>query len=283
MDDSRASQVQITRSETAARLAHDLSHVHCGGCRSYHAVWPYLRLIDPPRGVDADRDRLIQVLSPLLDAGTTVLLAGSADAGLAECVLDAAAERPVELTVLDLCETPLQQCLALLGDRAAGRLRTQRGSITGQPLTPPVDLVIAHSVLSFLPAADVARAGAFLGRSLQNGGRLVMTTSIGRRMAVPSTALHRQHVLSQLSARGVPLPGGEAEFTALLEAYSAGRAKRRAPFEDLDALRRWLADAGLAVERIEDLRRGTGFDAAGLPVARVSQGVLVVARKGHGG
>ncbi|THD80845.1 hypothetical protein E7811_17615 [Aliigemmobacter aestuarii] len=275
-----APHVQITRSEAAARLAHDLSHTHCRGCGAYHAVWPYLRLIDPPRGVDADRDRLMRVLSPLLDAGTTVLLAGSADAGLAECVLDAAAERPVDLTVLDLCETPLRQCLALLGGRAAGRLRTQQGSITGAPVTPPVELIVAHSVLSFLPAEDLPRAGAFMGQSLQTGGRLVMTTSIGRSAPALSTAHHRQHVLSQLSARGVPLPGGEAEFAELLDAYTAGRAERRGPFDDLDALQRWLADAGLAVETIEDLRRGTGFDAAGRPVPRASKGVLVVARKG---
>ena len=122
MENIHAAGRMVTRSEGAARLAYGLSAVHCRNCRAYHAVWPYLRLIDPPRGVDSDRNQLIGVLGPLLHAGSTVLLAGSADAGLAECVLDAAADRPFDLTVMDLCETPLQHCAALLRGRAAGRL-----------------------------------------------------------------------------------------------------------------------------------------------------------------
>jgi hypothetical protein len=53
------------RSEPAARLAYSLAAVHCRGRQSYHAVWPHLRLIDPPRGLDADGDRFLEVLGPL--------------------------------------------------------------------------------------------------------------------------------------------------------------------------------------------------------------------------
>lgn len=279
MDDLPATRMTVTRSELAARLAYDLSAVHCGTCRGYHAVWPYLRLVDPPRGVDGDRDQLLGVLAPLLHAGCTAMLAGSADAGLAECVLDAAADRPIALTVVDLCETPLRQCKALLGDRAQGRLNTQRASITGQAVAPPVDLIVAHSVLSFLSATDLGKAAAFIGQSLRPEGRLVMTTALGRRAPAADPVSFRRHVLTQLAARSVEFPDGEPAFTALLDAYAVGRGQRAGPFADRDALFQWLNVAGLSVETVQDLRRGTGFDSDGNPVVRASEGILVVARK----
>ena len=85
--------------------------------------------------------------------------------------------------------------------------------------------------------------------------------------------------MTQLSACSVPLPDGTAAFTELLDAYATGRSKRSSPFAELDAFHGWLDAAGLSVETIRDLRRGTGFDSSGDPVLRVSEGVLVVARK----
>ena len=283
MHDIHTGRATVTRSEPAARLAYDLSAVHCQTCRGYHAVWPYLRLIDPPRGVDADRDHLLAVLAPLLRAGSTVLLAGSADAGLAECVLDAADDRPLDLTVMDLCETPLHQCAALLGNRASGRLRTLCASITGAAVAPPVDLIVAHSVLSFLPAENLARAATFISGSLRTGGRLVITTSLGNRAPPVGAEGFRSHVLAELAARFVPLPEAEAAFSRLLDAYAMGRSERASPFADRDALLHWLAAAGLSVELVRDLRRGTAYGSGSDPVARALDGVLVVARKGLAG
>jgi hypothetical protein len=279
MADMPAAHMTATRSELAARLAYALSAGHCQNCRAYHAVWPYLRLIDPPRGVDADRDLLVKILAPLLGAGSDVLIAGSADAGLAECVLDAAADRPVNVTVIDLCETPLRQCATLLGNRAAGRLVTRRASIIGQAIAAPFDLIVAHSVLSFLSAEDLGHAAAFINSSLHSSGRLVMTTSLGQRPPATDPTSFKGHVLTQLAARSVPIPDGEQAFAKLLDAFALGRSQRSSPFADMSALRHWLDAAGLTVETIQNLRRGTGFDSDGDPVARVSEGVLVVARK----
>lgn len=278
-----AAHKTVTRSELAARLAYALSADHCLSCRGYHAVWPYLRLIDPPRGVDGDRNQLLGVLAPHLHAGSTVLLAGSADAGLAECVLDAAADRPIDLTVVDLCETPLRQCETLLGNRAAGRLSMQRASIAGPAVAPPVDLIVAHSVLSFQAAEELGQAAAFINHSLRPSGRLVMTTSLGPRAPATDPASFRCHVLAQLAARSVQLPDGEPAFTMLLDAYALGRARRASPFADREALLLWLNAAGMSVETIQDLRRGTGFNSSGAPILRVSEGVLVLARKDRTG
>jgi hypothetical protein len=108
----------------------------------------------------------------------------------------------------------------------------------------------------------------------------VMTTSLGPRSAAFDPVQHRRHVLAELTARAVPLPGGETAFAALLDDYGQARARRTSPFANPEALEHWLQTAGLVVETMHDLRRGTGFGPGGEPVARMSSGVLVVARKG---
>jgi hypothetical protein len=239
-----------------------------------------LRLIDPPRGVDADRPRLLEVLRPLLVDGSKVLIAGSADAGLAECVLDAADEQAIALTILDVCETPLHQSAVLLTERARGELRTVTASITEAPVGPPVDVIVAHSVLSFLSPDELPRAGTFLHDSLSNGGHLVMTTGVGTASARSDAASFRRHVLSELQVRSIPLPEAEAAFGLLLDQYMFERSNRTNPFATIADLSRWLEAAELMTDSITALRRGSGYAFDGTPIARVSDGFLVVARRG---
>ncbi|ROU03368.1 hypothetical protein [Histidinibacterium lentulum] len=267
----------------AAGVGHVLARSHCGACLSYHAVWPYLRLLDPPRGVDADRPVLEAVLDPLLFDGARVLLAGSADAGLADCVLEIAGERAIALTVMDLCATPLLQCETLLHGRARGGLTTRRGSICVAPEAPDADLIVAHSVLSFLPASDLAAAGAALGESLLPGGRLVLTTGLGRAAPSFDADTFGRHSLSRFAAASIALPESEAAFGVLLDDYARQRSRRASPFPDREGLCRWLAEAGLELETMRDLRRGSGFGRDGAPVSRDGSGALVVARKGRTG
>jgi len=269
-----------SRSAEAAALAFDLSKQHCGACRTYHGAWPYLRLVDPPRGVDADRPRLLSVLAPMLREGSSVMLAGSADAGLAECVLDAAGAQAICLDVVDLCETPLRQCVELLSARAPGRLRTWRASITEAPVAPPVDLIVAHSVLSFLPPHELSAAGAFFRNSLNETGHLVMTTGLrdpGQQPGDPARL--RRHVLDALAAQSVSLPTDEAEFADLIEAYARGRAERSSPFSSRKDVLDWLATAGFVPILEESLPRGRANIVHGQQDARSGRGMLIVARK----
>lgn len=269
-----------SRSAEAAALAFDLSAQHCGACKAYHSAWPYLRLVDPRRGVDADRTRLLAVLGPLLRDGSSVLLAGSADAGLAECVLDAAEPHAISLDVVDLCETPLRQCVELLSGRVAGRLRTWQASIAGAPVTAPVDVIVAHSVLPFLPREELFAAATFVRNSLKERGHLVMTIGLRDGGEPPrDPALERQHVLEALAAQSVPLPTDEAEFAAVIEAFARGRADRSSPFSSPDEVMIWLATAGLVPIHEESLPRGSANTRQGQQDARNGRGLLVIARK----
>jgi hypothetical protein len=269
-----------SRSAEAAALAFDLSAQHCGACKAYHSAWPYLRLVDPPRGVDADRTRLLAVLGPLLRDGSSVLLAGSADAGLAECVLDAAEPHEISLDVVDLCETPLCQCVELLSGRVAGRLRTWQASIAGAPVTAPVDVIVAHSVLSFLPQEELAAAAAFVRNSLKEMGYLVMTIGLWDAGGQPKDpALLRRHVVAALAAQSVPLPTDEDAFSNLLEAYARGRAERSSPFSSREEVMTWLESAGLVPVCDENAPRGSSNIGDGQQDVRSGRGLLVVARK----
>lgn len=268
-----------SRSEAAARLAHGLARSHCGACRAYHSVWPYLRLTDPPRGVDADRQILLHTLAPLLFPGAHVLLAGSADAGIAELVLEAAAGKALKLTVMDLCATPLEQCRTLLAGHGSSAVTTRQGSITGQPGGAPADLVIAHSVLAFIPRPELAAAGRFLAGSLHPGGRLLLTTGFAEGRTQTDCEAFCDHVLADLAARGIALPEAEPDFRKLLAEYCGLRRQRINPFADMEELARWLHDCALQEEQMLPLRRGTAVMADGSLQPRATGGALVVARK----
>jgi hypothetical protein len=166
-----------------------------------------------------------------------------------------------------------------LGGRTRFELATRRASITGAPVSPPVDLIVAHSVLSFLSAEDLLPLARFFSASLRPEGRLVMTTSLGQRSPPSDPQAFRQHVLAELAARKVELPDDEATFGSLLEAYAMGRGSRSSPFANRTEMLHWLETAGFTVETIQDLRRGTGYASGSAPTSRKTDGVLVVARK----
>lgn len=269
-----------SRSAEAAALAFDLASHHCGACKAYHGVWPYLRLVEPSRGVDADRPRLLSALRPLLGEGSSVLLAGSADAGLAECVLDAADPFAIALHVVDVCETPLRHCVALLSARAPGRITTCQASIAGAPVTPPVDVIVAHSVLSFLPRAELAGVAEFLRGSLKTAGHLVMTIGLRDDSEPPRDPdRFQRHIEDALAAQSVPLPTDAPDFAALVAAYARGRAARSSPFASREQVIDWLASAGLAPVHDEYAPRGRSGMDPGQADARTGRGILVVARK----
>ena len=80
------------------------AHTHCGACRSYHALWPYLRLTHWVGGIEADQAQLVPALSSLLSvAPQRVLIAGSADTGVTALVHHAAGQmaRRHQITVVD--------------------------------------------------------------------------------------------------------------------------------------------------------------------------------------
>src|SRR5258706_2553995 len=96
-----------------AAEAYELSGRLCGSCRDMHALWTYIRLSRASTGVEAQASNLETQLTAVLAGGRRhVLIAGSQDTGLLALVARAGADHEIDITVLDICETPLELCRA---------------------------------------------------------------------------------------------------------------------------------------------------------------------------
>jgi hypothetical protein len=100
-----------------AAEAYEISGRLCGACGDLHALWPYIRLSRASTGFELQESRLQAELRSCFARGLRdVLIAGSQDAGLlalvAQAKMRAGAEHPSGITVLDICETPLELCPA---------------------------------------------------------------------------------------------------------------------------------------------------------------------------
>lgn len=275
------SSIRPTRfpSHAAAERAFVIAQSHCNSCHAYHAVWPYLRLLKDQRGVDADRDLLEPMLARLLAPGARVLLAGSADAGLAELVLDAANRRPIELTVVDICDTPLIQCREIEDLPAGSTITVERGTISGSQGLGQFDLVVAHSVLAFLDEKELSSTAAFISSSLAPGGHFLLATGLSSKCVSLDVDAFCQNVLTQMAELGVPLPCPQEVFEDLLRGYAKLRRKRKNPFADQDSLLSWLHASGFEPIEVHAKRRGTAVLADGSVRSRSTEGAVVLSRK----
>lgn len=91
--------------------ANDLCKPHLG-CRAYHKAWTMLRLHESagalPYGLDFVGEEIAAAVGP---RRLCVMLSGAAETGQAALVLSAAAAKgiAIDLTVVDICQTPLGQ------------------------------------------------------------------------------------------------------------------------------------------------------------------------------
>lgn len=103
----------------SAPLARELAQRLCradptrGSCAWYHGFWQYVRLLDfgttPRDHADFYREAL---LGPISAGDRRILVSGTADYAMPACILwigGLAGVKP-DLTVLDICPTPLRLC-----------------------------------------------------------------------------------------------------------------------------------------------------------------------------
>lgn len=265
-----------------AQKAFDQARRTCGHCLSYHGIWGYQRLARRNSGLDSDSTILQPLLATLISEGRRrVLLAGSADTGQLAMVLRAAGRLRVDTTVIDRCETPLALCRDFAESHGLC-VSTREGNVASLGEDSAFDVVLAHSVLSFLPDDQVLPALAGFAAALTQNGRLVMTTALARTKPPIDPAVFVNRILMAMSKRGLELPIDRARFCELLEEYAKGRQTRGAPFSSVDELARSLSLAGFTTEQIIDNKRGTRYLPDGTVSERVVPGVIVVARRTNG-
>jgi SAM-dependent methyltransferase len=237
-------QLAAEASELATRLCHR--------CQNFHLLWPYLRLAGASGG-DVPAPLVHSVLNRLLSrSGRRVLIAGAADTGLL-AVVARAASPGTNITVLDRCETPLELCR-----RSARRwslpIETMHLDLMDLSAQSTFDVVLAHSILQFIPADRRVDVLSRMRRALVPGGRLVLAFRTSARIDGSLLPEYRErypkHLIEQLEDMKIALPEPREAFRRRVELYSEERRMREGAHASRAEVEQLIDLAGLELEGV---------------------------------
>jgi SAM-dependent methyltransferase len=223
----------------------------CGSCRNLHALWPYIRLSRSSTGLERSGSVLETALRAFITGGLRkILIAGAADTGLLSLVLRAADDFDVDVTVLDVCASPLELCRRLAGQWSIP-VRTVKQDLADLDARQAFDLVLVHGTLHFIAGEKRLNVLARIHRGLRPNGRLVLLFNTSR----PSTIrkddkLHvdyAESVVNELRRLGIPLPDSESEFIRRLSDHSRQRQEREGAFASPGDAEQLLETAGFEI------------------------------------
>jgi SAM-dependent methyltransferase len=224
----------------------------CRGCGSFHALWPYLRLARATSAGSEDVTSVIHsVLAEQMAAGRKdVLIAGAADTGVLAMVAGAGAGGPVNIVVLDRCETPLELCRRL-AQRWALPIATLHEDLGNLHRPAHFDIVFAHGTLHFFNPDRRVDVLARMRRALRPGGCLVLRANAGGRIEGELTGEGRDGypawVPEELARIGVPLPEPAEAFRERLRMHAVSREHREGAFATAEEIKATLVQAGFAI------------------------------------
>ena len=163
----------------AARLAREQAPALCyrapgasESCAWHHGLWPTLRQLGVASEPALHGAFLRGALAAVPGNRPRVLLSGAADHALLALALAAFADRTPEITVLDVCETPLM-LNRWYAARAGVDIATVRSDILEYRRAASFDAICTHAFLShFDPSGRTALAAAWHAM-LRPGGRVI--------------------------------------------------------------------------------------------------------------
>ncbi len=247
----------------------------------YHVLWPILRAAGITGSLRYQEDEaLAPVLGPLMENGTRVLIAGSADTGTL-CVAGriAAARRP-RFTVLDRCPAPLK----LIDEFAAERnlaCTTLRADLLDLDESARWDVVLVNYTLQYVAAAERPSVLKHLASALVPGGTLICVAKTGTPLS-PSQAEESQSAWlnkarRKVLAAGLDLGIDSSAVDELLRVAAAGRTARRLELPTADELTKGLRDAGLVPVRQDASPRKQLLEAEGAAPADLESSIIIAA------
>jgi hypothetical protein len=234
-----------------AAEAYELSARLCGDCRNQHALWSYLRLSRASIGAEKQDSKLETELRDLCSGGRTgILIAGAQDTGLLALVARAGAGCRLNITVLDICETPLELCRRLAGQWSLP-IETVRQDLFDIDFEQRFDVVLVHGTLNFIAAERHAEVLRRLQCALRPGGRMALlfntSRSVAADLAAENHAEYADFVLTELKRLGIPLPDRELVMRERLIARARQRERRDRQFADPDEVVLRVNAAGFEV------------------------------------
>jgi SAM-dependent methyltransferase len=250
-------KADIERLGDIAAEAYEIAGRLCGSCRNLHALWPYIRLSRSSTGLERSGSVLEMALRSFVREGLRkILVAGAEDTGLLSLVLRAADDFSVDVTVLDVCDAPLELCRRLASRRSIP-VRTVKQDLADLDEREMFDLVLVHGTLHFIAAEKRLHVLAGIHRALRPNGRLILLFNTSR----PSTIRkddkfhieYAESVVMELRRLGVPLPDAESEFVRRLSDHSRRRQEREGAFANSDDARRLLKAAGFSISACREV------------------------------
>jgi SAM-dependent methyltransferase len=179
----------------SAHVAHRLALEHCRhatgpDCTWYHGTWQYLRALGVSKTAGGHATFLTHSLRSLVAGGDVrrVLISGSADDAMTLIALEAFRDATVqpELTLIDLCETPLALS-RWSAERFGGTVATHQTDILDYADDLAFDVVMSNSFLSYFHPAVRPRLFARWASLLRSGGKLLLTNRL--RPGSPAAAI----------------------------------------------------------------------------------------------
>lgn len=246
-----------------ARLAYDLAARHCGACRDYHVMWPYLRSLGLQGGGPDHRfeeQRAAYAVAAGDGESTRWLIAGSADAGqlaLVQAVADLRSERRFGITIVDRCPTPLG--VARHHAQACGiDIETVQDDLMTFERPGGFDVVSMHHVVDFFPEEHRAPFMRHAATWLALGGRILLAVNFGPRDSVDgrSNAMRawREAGIRSAAASGeLDLPEDLETFVGRLQGMRDSRSNAPRSSHERPYYEALVEEAGLVVTDVVPL------------------------------
>jgi SAM-dependent methyltransferase len=249
----------------SAPLAHRIAQTLCvrpsgpgETCAWYHGFWQYLRAMGIAKTSGGQAAFLVDTLRSLIrsNAAARVLVSGSADYSMPAHVLFAFARdgAPVDLTVLDLCETPLYLS-RWYAERQRSRIATVRSDILAYGSPTPFDVVVTNSFIGNFDAESRPRLVTAWRHLLRPGGSVLFTNRLRPAAeASPVTFTAQQthdfcDAVRREATRWRPVFGFDLEEVTTWARTYAERF-RSYPLRSPDEVVSLLGDAGFSVDYV---------------------------------
>jgi SAM-dependent methyltransferase len=160
-------------------------------CRWYHQVWQYLRLLGIITSIRTNTAFLLDTFRALSAKHPRVLIAASADYGMLAHLTHAFGDRPLDVTLVDRCQTSLQ-LNQWYADRAGIGLTVLCDDAMSVTTDRPFDLVCTHNFVGRFDADARVRLVTHWHRLLRREGVVVTTQRIRPNSREARTAYTRE-------------------------------------------------------------------------------------------
>lgn len=202
----------------AAQLARDEAPALCrraadgSSCDWHHGLWPTLRLLGLVTTPALHAEFLRTALAGVAGERPRVLLSGAADHALLEQALAAYGARSPDITVLDICDTPLL-LNRWYAKRQGTRIATRRSNILEFETEAPFDVICTHAFLGNFDVAQRTALAAKWHALLRPGGKVVTVNRLRPghdaqwiAFSVEQVWAYRARVEEAAKARALQLP-----------------------------------------------------------------------------